>query len=550
MPTPRANLAVVTVGGLIYAIGGYRFQAPTSYYYATVEVYDPGTDMWSTLAPMPEATRSMAVAVVGQRIYLFGGYNASLVPLAKVWVYDVVGNSWSRGPDMPAAVQAACAAALGSSIHLVDGADDVAGSAKVARHYVLDTATGTWASRAPDPLARTNAACAAIGDFLYVFGDVFNDLYRQYSVVAYDTQLNSWSSRSQPWYMIDFWGLRAAVVGVHLFWIGGHEYGSPLSDGVNEEYDPSADVWTDRAWMPTARADHGVAVVNGKIYAIGGANYGLQAWYATNEEYTAIVDFVPPTVDIAWPTPGETVNVAQIDVRGNASDDQGVARVNVRVNGGSWLPANGTSTWDKAVLLVLGMNTIEAQSFDTTGNPSGIASMTVRRDPGFRISFTASDLGWRLVSFPLILSDTSSSAVLSSMAGRYRIVRSYNTASADPWRAYDPSRTGNDLRVIDNTMAFWIEVTAPGTLDLEGTRPTSAQSVPLRAGWNLVGFPSYHANYTVGDFKADTGATRVEGFDASNVEYGLRVMADVEFLATGDGLWVLVPADTVWQVPV
>jgi len=115
--------------------------------------------------------------------------------------------------------------------------------------------------------------------------------------------------------------------------------------------------------------------------------------------------------------------------------------------------------------------------------------------------------------------------------------------------AYGPSRP-SDLQYIDNTMAFWIEITAPGTLDLQGQKPTVTQYVPLRAGWNLVGFPSYRTDITVGDLKTDTGATRVEGFDAGNLEYRLRVMTNTEFLAMGNGYWVFVPADTVWQVPV
>ena len=177
------------------------------------------------------------------------------------------------------------------------------------------------------------------------------------------------------------------------------------------------------------------------------------------------------------------------------------------------------------------------------------ASDFICGDPGFRITFTGADVGWRLVSFPTFLADTTTPAVLSSMAGSYRLVRAFNPASADPWQAFDPTRVSSDLQYIDNTMAFWIEVTAPGTLDLQGQKPTGTQYVPLRAGWNLVGFPSYQTTYTVAMLKADTGATRVEGFDASNVEYRLRVMSDTEFLRMGNGFWVYVPADTVWQVP-
>ena len=112
-----------------------------------------------------------------------------------------------------------------------------------------------------------------------------------------------------------------------------------------------------------------------------------------------------------------------------------------------------------------------------------------------------------------------------------------------------PGRLTSNLQYIDNTMAFWIEVTEPGTLNLQGAKPAGTQYVPMRAGGNLVGFPSYQTTYAVAMLKADTGATRVEGFDASNIENRLRVLGDAEVRDAGQGYWVFVPADTVWQVP-
>jgi hypothetical protein len=270
-----------------------------------------------------------------------------------------------------------------------------------------------------------------------------------------------------------------------------------------------------------------------------------------------------PTVDVLYPDGGEQVaQAAPITIRWHANDvvmaEDGIDLYFSENGGSSWQliaanePNDGRYAWtvpnidsSQCRIRVVARDL----SVESADGEAQSGSDFICGDPGFRITFTGADLGWRLISFPTILADTTTPAVLSSMAGSYRIVRAFNPTSADPWQAFNPTRVGSDLAYIDNTMAFWIEITAPGTFDVQGQKPTVTQYVTMRAGWNLVGFPSYKTDYTVAMLMADTGATRVETFDASNVEYRLRVMADTEFVRMGSGFWVYVPADTVWMVP-
>jgi len=64
MPTPRYGLAAAAVNGKIYAIGGSSSGGPRS----TVEVYDPGSNSWSTAASMPTARAGLAAAAVNGKI--------------------------------------------------------------------------------------------------------------------------------------------------------------------------------------------------------------------------------------------------------------------------------------------------------------------------------------------------------------------------------------------------------------------------------------------------------------------------------------------------
>ncbi|HEX2021763.1 MAG TPA: S8 family serine peptidase, partial [Candidatus Thermoplasmatota archaeon] len=73
-----------------------------------------------------------------------------------------------------------------------------------------------------------------------------------------------------------------------------------------------------------------------------------------------------PTVRIAFPWNGATVSGVLL-VRGDATDDDGVESVEVRVDGGEWRPANGTASWQRLVdtrLLADGVHDLEARAFD------------------------------------------------------------------------------------------------------------------------------------------------------------------------------------------
>lgn len=274
----------------------------------------------------------------------------------------------------------------------------------------------------------------------------------------------------------------------------------------------------------------------------------------------------PPKVDVLYPDGGEQVDQgAPVDIRWHATDVRVPAdAVDVYFNadypGGTWQlvaagePNDGLFRWTLPNVdsLACRIKVVVRDSSPESGDGEAVSSSNFTCGaPGFQITFTSTDLGWHLISFPTILADTSAPAVLSSMAGNYGIVRWYDAADAsDPWKAYAPAKGGGDLVYLDNTMGFWIEVTGPGTFIVMGSKPVTPQFVPLRTGWNLVSFPSYKTDYTVAQLKADTGATKAEAFDSTAGPYYLRALGDTDILRAGDGYWVYVPSDVVWTVPV
>lgn len=93
-------------------------------------------------------------------------------------------------------------------------------------------------------------------------------------------------------------------------------------------------------------------------------------------ELVTVADTTPPAISITSPSGGQVFTSPAVTVTGTASDDVAVGLVEVRVNGGSWQVASGTSSCSADVNLTPGPNTIDARVTHTSGNTNQ-ASVTV-----------------------------------------------------------------------------------------------------------------------------------------------------------------------------
>ncbi len=100
---------VAGLNGTIYAIGGNDIVCNG---FANVEAYDVNTNAWTSVAPLPQPQSNHAVVALAPdgRIYSAGGEigsNACQVPGASLFIYDPSVDSWTSGTDMPTGVIAA-----------------------------------------------------------------------------------------------------------------------------------------------------------------------------------------------------------------------------------------------------------------------------------------------------------------------------------------------------------------------------------------------------------------------------------------------------------
>src|SRR2546430_1604362 len=81
MPTARSAFAIGEVNGVLYAVGGSRdrpnIQPLPDPAIAVVEAYDSATDTWTTKAPMPTPRMNLGVGVINGILYAVGGQSQS-----------------------------------------------------------------------------------------------------------------------------------------------------------------------------------------------------------------------------------------------------------------------------------------------------------------------------------------------------------------------------------------------------------------------------------------------------------------------------------------
>lgn len=190
-------------------------------------------------------------------------------------------GSWATRAPMPTARQEVAVAALGNQIVVVGGFG--ASAEPVATVEMYDVTTDRWEARAPYPVPVHHAAAAVVAGRLIVVGGYTGGRVgwtRLATVHEYDPARNAWIQRAS---LLTARGALAAVaIGDRLHAIGGDADGVT---GAHEVYDPRADRWTHAATMPTAR-DHLAAVaVGARMWALGGRTGFLGTQYPNVEIY-------------------------------------------------------------------------------------------------------------------------------------------------------------------------------------------------------------------------------------------------------------------------
>ena len=159
----RYILSSAVVEGKVYLIGGYSgWSNPSDY----VQVFDPISEtVESRSSVIDGGGSSMASAVYEGKIYLIGGDNAnnhlpSLPRKTRVDVYDPLSDVWSSVGTLPSDIRFGSAVTMDDSIYVTDG--------NKLMYYQPSTDEWTDSEELPDYVG--GPASVAVGSRMYVLG--------------------------------------------------------------------------------------------------------------------------------------------------------------------------------------------------------------------------------------------------------------------------------------------------------------------------------------------------------------------------------------------
>ena len=290
-PEPGEEVYGIAAGGKLYVFGGI---APVWKPRGLVYEYDPASDKWAKKKPMSLPSHHVALAELNGKIYVFGGFvlpqsgPPAWQPIDNAWEYDPVSDSWKTLAPMPTKRGSPVAAVVGGKIYVIGGAAPHAGSNETAIHparphrsvatnEVYDPATNSWAARSPMPTARNHAAIGAVNNKIYVIGGRIGAAFMSVPasntdvVEEYDPAVDQWGGLKAPMptpRSASAWGTYRGRI-----YVAGGEQRSVQSYGAYralEAYDASGNRWSVLPSMQVPR--HGLAgdVVGNRLHLVSG----------------------------------------------------------------------------------------------------------------------------------------------------------------------------------------------------------------------------------------------------------------------------------------
>jgi N-acetylneuraminic acid mutarotase len=291
-PFPDASEEVLgaTAGGKLYVLAGL---APGWKPKALVYEFDPAANKWTQKKPMALPSHHVAFASLNDKIYAFGGFKLpesgppAWQPLDNAWEYDPATDTWKALAPMPTKRGAAGAAVVNGKIYVVGGANSLPGVTENGihprrPHNVLatveeyDPATNSWRARRSMLLARNHHATAAVGNKVYAIGGRVGGAYITGAsnnvdlVEAYDPATDLWTPMDRMPTARS--AMSAAVYNGKIIVPGGESQDRRFlaAHKAVEIYDPAVNRWQILPSMPRQRHGLAIGVIGDRLYAVSG----------------------------------------------------------------------------------------------------------------------------------------------------------------------------------------------------------------------------------------------------------------------------------------
>ncbi len=293
LPVSLLGSAVTSDGHYVYSAGGFNLSSGALDLFTR---YDPLTNSWEALAPLPAPISESLAAYVDGKIYVFGGLITDTVQSTN-YVYDVQSNNWTAGASLPGPRMQMGGGMYDGLVYLVGGysANTVDPSSFEDQTWRYDPASDSWATMAPILSPLGGAASGVINGQLYITGgrDATHPALR--SLYIYDIASDTWDTGTDLPLDVNYPG--GAAYQDHMWVMGGGNPflgnslvpGRATSSSMPDTYSnalayyPEYHMWIAQPFQNAARSFQGAAVAMDTIISVGG-------WDGATNTASAVVE--------------------------------------------------------------------------------------------------------------------------------------------------------------------------------------------------------------------------------------------------------------------
>ena len=105
LPEPRSSLDAAVLGDFVYVVGGWKLngESSDSQWHSTAWRLNLAAEnsKWEAIANPPFQRRAISVAAYDNKLFVIGGMQQEGGPTTKTGVYDPATDQWSTGPELP-----------------------------------------------------------------------------------------------------------------------------------------------------------------------------------------------------------------------------------------------------------------------------------------------------------------------------------------------------------------------------------------------------------------------------------------------------------------
>ena len=276
LPKAMSGMASAVVGTKVYLFGGEVGHYSTV---NTINVFDTETNAVETLdTTLPTQTFGIASAKIGTKVYLFGGYK-----LNTINVFNTENNTIETlSTTLPMTLEGIASAKIGTKVYLFGGYGNSAARNTI---YVFDAESNTITTlTATLPTAARYITTAVVGTKVYLFGGYTSSPISTINVFNTENNTIETLSTKLPTAAYD---IAAAAVGTKIYLFGGYTNSGSINT-INVFDAESNTIETLSTTLPSGASAIASAVVGTEVYLLGG-EVGMTSFLSTINLFTALM---------------------------------------------------------------------------------------------------------------------------------------------------------------------------------------------------------------------------------------------------------------------